>query len=176
MSEIRTLAEGKFLGLYVDGTWEYAKRPNSTACIAILPILGNGDIVLIEQFRVPTQKNVIEIPAGLVGDEEAFKDESLAETAGRELIEETGYKADTITPLIGSPTSAGMTPEITHIFAGTNLTKVSEGGGVAGENITTHIVPFTELSTFLSEKENAGCLIDFKIHAALWLASQQGLL
>ena len=172
---IKTIAEGKYLGLYQAGSWEFAKRPNSTACVGILPILNKEDIILIEQFRIPTQSRVIEIPAGLVGDEPEFVDESLAETANRELIEETGYTGK-ITPLIASPTSAGMTPELTHLFAATELTKVGDGGGVAGEDITVHIVPLAFIDTFLAEKEADGCLIDFKIQASLWIAQQKNLI
>ena len=173
--EIKTIAEGKYLGLYVKDTWEFAKRPNSTACVGILPILNREDIILIEQYRIPTQSRVIEIPAGLVGDEVEFAGESMAETANRELIEETGYSGK-ITPLIASPTSAGMTPELTHLFAATELTKVGDGGGVAGEDITVHIVPLGSMDKFLTEKENEGYHIDFKIHASLWIAQQKNLI
>ncbi len=175
MSNIETLAEGTYLGLYKQANWEFAKRPNSTACVGILPILNRDSIILIEQYRIPTQSKVIEIPAGLVGDEPEFADESLAETAKRELIEETGYSGK-ITPLIASPTSPGMTPEITHLFAATELTQVGEGGGVHGEDIISHIVPLAELDSFLTEKQSQGYDIDFKIHASLWIAKQKNLI
>jgi ADP-ribose pyrophosphatase len=175
VSDIITLAEGKYLGLYKQETWEFAKRPNSIACVGILPILHRDSIILIEQFRIPTQSRVIEIPAGLVGDEPDHQDESLAETAQRELIEETGYSGK-ITPLLVSPTSAGMTPELTHLFAATELTKVSKGGGVDGEDIISHIIPLADLDTFLTEKQNQGFHIDFKIHASLWVAKEKKLI
>jgi ADP-ribose pyrophosphatase len=175
VSDIITLAEGRYLGLYKQGTWEFAKRPNSTACVGILPILNRKSIILIEQFRIPVKSMVIEIPAGLVGDEPEFEGESLAETANRELIEETGYSGK-ITPLIASPTSAGMTPEITHLFAATELTQVGKGGGVGDEDIVSHIVPLDHLDAFFTEKQNQGYLIDFKIHSSLWIAQQQGII
>lgn len=170
------LHEGDYLGLYKMGHWEFALRPHSASCVTILPITETGEIVLIEQFRVPTQSHVIEVPAGLVGDEPEFEGESLAECAGRELIEETGYKAGKITQLIATPTSAGMTPEITHMFAATELEKVGSGGGVAGEDITVHNVPFSEINDFLTAREAEGFAIDFKIHASLYLAQSKGLL
>ena len=176
MNEIEVLHEGTYLGLYKRDNWEFALRPNSSACVTILPITDVGEIILVEQFRVPTQSRVIEVPAGLVGDEPEFVGESLAESAGRELIEETGYKAGKITQLIASPTSAGMTPEHTHMFAATEMIKVSDGGGVAGENITVHTVPFADLNNFLAEKESQGFAIDFKIYASLYLAQSKGLL
>ena len=127
--------------------------------------------MLIEQFRIPIGKSVIEIPAGLVGDEPEFAGESLAQTAGRELTEETGYEAAEIVEILASPTSAGMTQEITHLFLATGLTKISAGGGVAGERITTHVVPLKTLRSFLTERQAGGDAIDFKIHAALAAAN-----
>ncbi len=175
-SEIKTLAEGKYLGLYARDTWEFASRPNSTGVVGILPITANGEFVLVEQFRVPCQARVIEIPAGLVGDEEEFIAESIAECAGRELLEETGYRAGTITPLLSSPTSAGMTDETTHFFAATDLEKVNDGGGTDSEDITVHHIPLADIDTWLSEQQHEGLLIDFKIHACICLAQQQGIL
>ncbi|GAA5495689.1 hypothetical protein Rhal01_01868 [Rubritalea halochordaticola] len=167
MDSTITLHEGKYLGLYIRGNWEFARRPNADCCVGILPITDQGELVLVEQFRIPVQKSVIEIPAGLVGDEPEFSGESLAESAGRELLEETGYRAGAITHLMASPTSAGMTPEVTHLFAATKLTKEHEGGGVAGEDIKVHLVPVETLPAFLNDQLEKGLLIDFKIHAAL---------
>lgn len=171
-----TIAEGHYLGLYEIGTWEFAERPNSLSVVGVLPITGDGEIVLVEQFRVPVQKNVVEIPAGLVGDEPEHRGESLKDTARRELLEETGYRASKITALLSSPTSAGMTTEITHLFAATGLAREHGGGGVGGEDITVHHVALGDLGGWLVGKERDGCHIDFKIHACLYLAGQLGLI
>jgi ADP-ribose pyrophosphatase len=167
MSDEITLYESKWLGLYRKGHWDYARRPNSDACVGILAMTDQQEIILIQQYRIPIGKTVVEIPAGLVGDEPEFQGESLAETAGRELLEETGYRAGKVELLISSPTSAGMTPEITHLYYATQLVQESEGGGNASENITVYKVPLTELRQFLSDKQSVGLLVDFKIHAAL---------
>lgn len=170
MSDVLTLHEGKWLGLYQRGHWEFARRPNADACVGVLAVTDDDEVILIEQYRVPLGQNVIEICAGLVGDEEDHRGEALAETAGRELLEETGFRASNIRELIATPTSAGMTSEFTHLFLATGLTRVHEGGGVGHEKIKTHIVPRKELRTWLREREAEGLAIDFKIHAALWLA------
>ena len=47
----------------------------------------------MEQFRKPVTARVIEIPAGLVGDEKEYREETLADSARRELLEETGFQA-----------------------------------------------------------------------------------
>jgi ADP-ribose pyrophosphatase len=167
MPEEITLYESKWLGLYRIGHWDFARRPNSDSCVGILAITDNNEVVLVEQFRIPVGKRVIEIPAGLVGDEEEHRGEALAETAARELMEETGHRATEIRPILSSPTSAGMTPEFTHLFLATGLSRETEGGGVSGEEITVHHVPLPELRCFLAGKISEGLAVDFKIHAAL---------
>lgn len=168
------LFETPWLGLYRIGDWDFVRRPNSDACVGVLAITPENEIVLVEQFRVPVQQFVIEIPAGLVGDEAEHAGESLAETARRELLEETGYHAGTITPLISSPTSAGMTSEFVHLFHATGLVRETSGGGVAGEEIIVHHVPLAGLRQWLAAQEAAGKGIDFKIHSALWIAGING--
>ena len=165
------LYETRWLSLERIGTWDFVRRPHSDACVGILPITHDDEVVLIEQFRIPPQRHVIEIPAGIVGDEEEHHGESLADTAARELLEETGYRAGTIRQLIASPTSAGMTPEITHLFLATDLVREHQGGGVGCENIIVHHVPRAELPQWLAAQEAAGKLVDFKIHASLWLTA-----
>jgi ADP-ribose pyrophosphatase len=161
----------RWLSLERIGTWDFVRRPHSDACVGILAITPDDEVVLIEQFRIPPQRHVIEIPAGIVGDEEEHHGESLADTAARELLEETGYRAGTIRQLIASPTSAGMTPEITHLFLASDLVREHQGGGVGCENIIVHHVPRAELPQWLATQEAAGKLVDFKIHASLWLAA-----
>ena len=167
MSREITLYESKWLGLYRIGDWDFARRPNSDACVGILAITDGDEVVLVEQFSIPVGKRVIEIPAGLVGDEPEHRGESLTATAGRELLEETGHRAESIRPILSSPTSAGMTPEFTHLFLATGLSRENEGGGTSGEDITVHHVPLAELRTFLEGKIEEGLAVDFKIHAAL---------
>jgi ADP-ribose pyrophosphatase len=170
MSQPETLFETRWLGLYRIGHWDFVKRPNADACVGILAVTPDDEVVLIEQFRVPVQQKVIEIPAGLVGDEEEFRGEALSATAARELLEETGYRAGKIELLLASPTSAGMTPEITHLFHATGLVKEHDGGGTGHEEIQVHLVPRHDLRGWLKAKEAGGYLIDFKIHSALWAA------
>jgi len=167
MPEEITLYESKWLGLYRIGHWDFARRPNSDSCVGILAITDSNEVVLVEQFRIPVGKRVIEIPAGLVGDEDEHRGEALADTAARELMEETGHRATEIRPILSSPTSAGMTPEFTHLFLATGLSRETEGGGVSGEEITVHHVPLPERRCFLAGKISEGLAVDFKIHAAL---------
>ncbi len=175
MSGTEVLFQTRWLSLCRTGTWDFVRRPHGDTCVGILAINDRDEIILVEQMRIPIQRRVIEMPAGLVGDEPAHQGESLAETAGRELLEETGYRAATITPLIASPTSAGLTSEVIHLFHARGLVREHSGGGIDGENITVHHVPLKDLRTWLAARAAEGIAVDLKIHAALWLAGIQPL-
>jgi ADP-ribose pyrophosphatase len=170
MPDPETLFETPWLGLYRIGTWDFARRPAAESCVGVLATTAANEIVLVEQFRIPVQQHVIEIPAGLAGDEDEHRGEPLEETARRELLEETGYRAGTLRLLLSSPTSAGMTSEFTHFFHATDLVRESQGGGVGSETITVHTVPLAGLRDWLQARQDSGAAIDSKIHAALWLA------
>ena len=104
----KTVWAGKFLTVQTEGTWEFAARQGEIAAAVIIAI-DDGDVILVEQFRVPLGRGCLELPAGLVGDETAG--ESVAVAAGRELEEETGYRADAIEDLGVFYSSPGMTSE-----------------------------------------------------------------
>ena len=120
-----------------------------------------GDVILVEQFRVPLGRTYLELPAGLVGDETAG--ESVAIAAGRELEEETGYCAAAIEDLGVFYSSPGMTSECFTLVRATGLTRVGEGGGVSDENITVHRVPLAQVPDFVAAKRAAGVAIDTKM-------------
>lgn len=168
------LYQTRWLSLQRSGHWDFVRRPHSEFCVGILATTPAHEIILVEQFRIPVQNHVIEIPAGLVGDEPQHHGESLAATATRELLEETGYRAGSITPLIMSPTSAGLTSEFIHLFHATDLVREHSGGGVGAEDIRVHVVPIASLRAWLHAQQQAGKMVDFKIHAAMWLAGIHG--
>lgn len=167
---IETLHETRWLKLQRDGRWDFVRRPDSDHAVGILAVTPADEVVLVEQFRIPVQRRTIELPAGIVGDEPEHRGEPLAETARRELLEETGYRAGSIDELIVSPTSAGMTAEITHLFLARDLERVGDGGGVGHEEIEIHHVPLADIRAWIPDQEAAGKLVDFKIQAALWAA------
>jgi ADP-ribose pyrophosphatase len=167
---IETLHETRWLKLQRDGRWDFVRRPDSDHAVGILAITPQDEVLLVEQLRIPVQKRTIELPAGIVGDEPEHRGEALAETARRELLEETGYRAGKIEELVVSPTSAGMTAEITHLFLARELEKAGDGGGVGHEEIEIHHVPLAEIRSWIAARQAGGTLVDFKIQAALWAA------
>src|SRR5215213_8200947 len=101
----RILVETKFLRCIDRDGWFFVERPNAHAVVTVVPLTSNGMIILVEQFRPPVGRNVIELPAGLVGDEPGRADEALEAAARRELIEETGYDAHRLIPIANCATS-----------------------------------------------------------------------
>jgi len=162
------LFEGRFLRVKRKRRWEYVERCKTSGIVAILPITENQEIIFVEQFRIPVNQRVIEIPAGLAGDIEGEEDEALAEAAKRELFEETGYQAERMEYLTEGPPSAGLSTEVVTFFRAQGLKKVSEGGGDVSEDIQVHAVPLAELETWIASKRKEGCLVDYKVYAALY--------
>ena len=153
--------EGRFLTVVTEGTWEYAERKGQIAAAVIVAVDGENRLVLVEQHRIPVGRRTIELPAGLIGDEEAG--ESVATGAHRELEEETGFRADSVEELGLFYSSPGMTSECFTIVGATGLTRVGDGGGDAQEDITVHLVPVEDVPAFISLKRSEGLGIDAKV-------------
>jgi ADP-ribose pyrophosphatase len=164
------LYTGRHLELVKDGRWEYVRRHTASAVVVIIATTPNDDVLLVEQRRVPVGASVIELPAGLVGDEDAGEDILVA--ANRELDEETGWTARDLRVLNRGPSSAGLTSEVVTMIHATTLTRTSAGGGVPGEGITVHAIPRGHIIAWLAEKIRAGYLIDHKVYAGLWWLGQ----
>ena len=167
----RILAEGRFLTLVDHEGWEYVDRPGVTGVVMIVAVTDTGKLLLVEQFRRPLGKRVIELPAGLAGDVPGSGDEAMVTAAQRELLEETGYRAQAWSYLFAGTSSPGLTAEILHVFRAIDLIKVNDGGGVDGEEIAVHEVPVTEGVSWLAQRAAQGVLVDSKVYAGLFFAS-----
>ena len=162
------LFEGRFLRVRKKDRWEYVERCKTSGIVAILAITDKRELILVEQFRLPVDRRVIEIPAGLAGDIEGEENEALAKAAKRELVEETGYEAQRMEYLTEGPPSAGLSTEVVTFFRARGLKKISDGGGEGSENIRVHLVPLADLQAWIAAKQNEGCLVDYKVYAALY--------
>jgi ADP-ribose pyrophosphatase len=166
--------EGRFLRVMKRGHWEYVERFKITGIVAILPITDMQEIILVEQFRLPVNGRVIEIPAGLAGDIEGEENEALAEAAKRELLEETGYEAQEMEYLTDGPPSAGLSTEMVTFFRARGLKKTAAGGGDRSEDIQVHVVPLSDLASWIDGKRKEGCLVDYKVYAGLYFQLKAG--
>jgi ADP-ribose pyrophosphatase len=167
------LAAGRHLQLVQQGHWEYADRTSAREAVALAAVTDERQLLLVEQYRIPVGRRVIELPAGLVGDIAGEEDERLETAAGRELLEETGYRASRLELLTSGPPSAGMASEIVAFFLASGLVKVHDGGGDEAEDITVHAVPLASVENWLDQQAAAGLLIDPKIYAGLYFIRQR---
>lgn len=166
-SHSKTLHAGQYLNLQERDGWEFISRVHGV--VMIVAITDQNELLLVEQYRQPLQKRVIELPAGLVGDH--GEDEPPVTAAHRELLEETGYDAADIEPLLIAAASPGMANETIAIYRARQLTKVDDGGGDESEDIVVHRVALNNLAVWLSEKNQAGLMIDARVYAAPTLLS-----
>jgi len=162
-----TLCEGKYLRLVKRGHWEYAERTNAGSAVIVIALTPEQKLLFVEQFRIPMNAPTIEMPAGLVGDLDAA--DTVEEAAKRELLEETGWRAEEVRVLMVGPTSSGMSNELIAFVRARGLTRVHAGGGDETEDITVHEVPVDEAPRWLAAKMAAGYSMDPKLWAGLWL-------
>jgi ADP-ribose pyrophosphatase len=159
-NEEDTAWEGKYIKVIKQGTWEYVSRTRGVTAAVILAV-DEGHVILVEQYRVPVGSWVLELPAGLVGDEQQGEDVSQA--AIRELEEETGYRARMMVNLGRFHASPGMSSEGFTLLRAEGLEKVGEGGGVEGEGIIVHRVKLEDVPAFVKRKRAEGAAMDVKM-------------
>jgi ADP-ribose pyrophosphatase len=149
--------EGKYIRVVTDGSWEYVERCGGVTAVVIVA-QHDGKFILVEQNRVPLGgRRCLELPAGLVGDED---DKGIEDTALKELEEETGFVAERIERLGEYFSSPGMVAE------GYTLVRahgVRGGGTRSGEDIEVHLVAPVEVAAFIAAKRAAGVAIDSKL-------------
>src|SRR6185369_11163429 len=109
-------------------------RARNIRAAVILAITEAGEVVLVEQFRVPLGRACIELPAGLIGDDDSTPDEPAEAAAARELEEETGYRPGRMETIGEFWSSPGMVTESFTLLRAYDLERVSEGGGTEHEN------------------------------------------
>ncbi|WP_078432711.1 NUDIX hydrolase [Metabacillus halosaccharovorans] len=123
----KEIFKGRIIDLYLEevklpngntSTREIVKHPGAVAVIAITP---ENKILMVEQYRKPLGRTIVEIPAGKLE-----KGEKPIITAKRELEEETGYTCEDLKPLISFYTSPGFADELVHLFITENLEKMTE--------------------------------------------------
>lgn len=158
--------EGKWITAKKRGRWEYASRARNIRAAVILAV-EDGEILLVEQYRVPLGRRCLELPAGLIGDDEGGEDDDSHSAARRELEEETGYAAAHWQDCGEFFSSPGMVSESFTLLKATGLTKISDGGGTDGEDITVHRVKLAEFPDVIAGFRARGIGIDTRMLVAL---------
>lgn len=133
-----------------DGTRFERDVISHPGAVAVVPVVGQ-DIVLVRQYRPALDALLIEIPAGL----RDVEGEPPIETAQRELIEEIGMSAGTLTPLAAIHNAAGFCNEQIHMFIGTDLVAVEREVTESPEEVAMEIfrVPLREARAMIGRGE-----------------------
>lgn len=166
------LYTGRYLRLIERAGWEFVERRHRVA--VIIAWTPARELLLVEQYRIPIRSRTIELPAGLVGDQADQAEESLLSAAGRELEEETGWRAGRLKALMSCPTSAGLSSETVSFVLADELELSGPGGGDDSEDILVHRIPAAALDRWLADRYRAGLAIDPKIYAALYWSAAAG--
>ena len=155
--------EGRFITAVREGNWEFVRRARGIRAVVILAETDAGEVVLVEQHRVPIGGRCLELPAGLIGDDDGGEADTVEAAALRELVEETGYRADRIERLGDFYSSPGMVAEGFTLVRAAGLERVGEGGGTEGEEIIVHHVPRGDIAAFVAAKRDEDVGIDVRI-------------
>ena len=168
----RIVGETQHVQLLDRDGWSFVRRNSGTGVVCIVAETNDDQIVLVEQPRPPVGRQVIELPAGLVGDLDHQPSESVREAAERELAEETGYEADHYERLIEIASCPGLTDETVTLYLARGLRRIGPGGGDATEEITVHVIPLAQVDDWLRQQADAGKLIDARVYGGLYLLQQ----
>lgn len=122
---------------------EYVRHPGG---VAIVPVVDHN-VILIRQFRMAIERELIELPAGLLEP-----DEQPIDCAGRELEEELGYRARQLIPLASYFSSVGFADERMHIFLALGLAKTKLNRD-AEERISEVIMPIERVRAKLAAQD-----------------------
>jgi len=157
---LETMWQGKYISALKRGRWEFVSRTGSTNAVVIVAE-HEGKVILIEQFRVPVGGRCLELPAGLVGDEDEHA--TVEDTAVKELEEETGFTCDRVERLGDFHSSPGMVAESFTLVRAHGVRKVGEGGGTEHEEIEVFLVPRAEIPGFVASRRALGVSVDVKL-------------
>lgn len=134
--------------------------------VSVVPLLDDGRVVMVRQFRAPLEGDLLEIPAG----KRDVADEPPDVTARRELAEEVGYTASTLDLLVSMCHSPGFCDEVNHIFLATGLTEGERCvDGVEEEHMTIERVRLADVFDLVASGE----IVDAKSIVGLTLAAQR---
>jgi ADP-ribose pyrophosphatase len=176
MSHVKTLrSERRYTGTvfnlvideveYTSGRRGVREVAEHAGGAAIVPLLDDGSVLLVNQFRYPIKKNIFELPAGKLAAGEDPK-----ECAARELEEETGYTAGSLTKLTTIYTTPGFCNEQLHLYVATGLSKLPSGQRLEeGElDLTVKALPMEEVIGMIERHE----IVDGKTICGIFLTER----
>ena len=153
--------------------WETIERKNihGWGGVVIVALTKDRELIFEKNWRAPLESFVIQFPAGLTD----IPGENEEQAARRELLEETGYEAKKLVPVISSPLSPALTTtRATHFFApDVEFTGKTRDEGT--EDIKVLKVPVEQVDNFLLNLP-AGVELDLRVPGILWVLKKKRLI
>jgi ADP-ribose pyrophosphatase len=167
--ETRRIYEGRVVSLRVDkvaladGSSAQREVAEHAPVVVIVPFDGDGNILLVRQYRLPVKQLLLELPAGCIDP-----GESVEEAVQRELREETGQRAGRLERLADFYASPGFCDELMHLFLATEL-EPSPLAPDSDENLEVVPIPLVEALALVERGE----IRDAKTIVGLWAADRR---
>lgn len=164
----RLICEGGIVDFYKDTIklpngnvveWDYVKHKGA---VAIVPVMDDGKIIMVRQYRNGADTELLEIPAGGINP-----GEDPYETGLRELEEETGYKTDKLYHLVDELAAPAYNSECIYIYYAKNLV-TSKTNYDENEIITLETYELDELIAMIMD----GRIVDSKTIIGLFTYKQ----
>lgn len=149
-----TLFKGRIVSLHVDevklpnGKMSIREIVEHPGAVAIIAITDQDKMIMVEQYRKPLERSLVEIPAGKLE-----KGENPLTCAKRELGEETGYTCESMELLTSFYTSPGFSDELLHVYLAKGLKKESELHLDEDEFVDLLEVSYEEAQQFMKEQK-----------------------
>lgn len=144
---------------------DIVRSPGSVGVLPLIDMPAGPEVVLVEQYRPAYDREVIEIPAGM----RDIPGEAPETTGRRELIEEAGLRAGSMTHLTDCLPSPGMTDAVCSLFLATDCTPVEQDlQGVEERYLRLLRLPLREALSMVT----AGQIVDAKSIIALLLTDR----
>ncbi len=154
-------------------SWETVERTNvgNRGAVVVIALTKEKEVILERNWRVPLESFVIQLPAGLCD----LEGESQEETAKRELLEETGYLAKKLIPVIVTPEDPVLTTTQVNHFLAPDVEFVGYLRSDGTEEIEVLKVPIAGLSDFLLNLSD-DTMLDLRVAGILWVIEKMRLI
>ena len=177
-----TVYEGKYLRMvrktcrtdnHQEVIWETVERTNiyGEGIVAVVALTANNEFILERQWRAAVESYVIQFPAGLMDKE----NEDSEEAARRELLEETGYAAKKLFPIMIAPTNPVLSPLTALYYFAPEAEYTGNENRDIGEEIEIITVPQDKLDEFLSNLPD-DTELDLRVPGIIWILEAKGMI
>ncbi len=182
ISSKKTVYQGHFLRMVEKtvvsnsgkkGIWESVERTNTEGrgAVIIVAVTKEGDLILEKNWRPPIESYVIQFPAGLMD----VSGEAEIETARRELLEETGYMAGELIPVMSVPLTPAMaSTHAMHYFA-PGVEFKGRTADKENEEIEVVKVRLEHVADYLLNLPE-GVELDLRVPGILWVMQKRGII